>query len=166
MTPEEKLALPYRKCVGVMLLNKDNKVWIGHRLQIKDDAEGKGKWWQMPQGGIDPGEDTVTAAFRELKEETGATSATLIEEAAGWFYYDLPEDMIGIAWKGRYRGQKQRWLALRFTGDDSEIDISGIGHAAEFDKWRWADMDELAGLIVDFKHDLYVKVVEAFRHLR
>ena len=156
--------MPYRPCVGVALFNRAGHVWIGRRHDKAND-EGKGHWWQMPQGGIDKGEDPAAAAMRELKEETGVTSAEMIAEAPGWLTYDLPEHLIGIAWKGRFRGQKQKWFACRFLGEDSEIDISGIGHKAEFDKWRWAALDELPGLIVPFKRDVYVQVVAAFRPL-
>lgn len=156
----------YRPCVGVMLLNGQGQVWVGRRKQVdRHDDEGAGMWWQMPQGGVDRDEDAAAAALRELTEETGVTSAEIIEQAPQAFKYDLPDHLIGIAWKGKYRGQEQRWFALRFTGDDSEVDISGIGHAAEFDEWRWADMDELADLIVPFKRDVYLQVVKAFRHL-
>ncbi len=156
--------ISYRPCVGVALFNREGKVWIGRRHD-KGNDEGKGHWWQMPQGGIDKDEDPADAALRELKEETGVTSAEMIAEALGWLTYDLPEHLIGIAWKGRYRGQKQKWFACRFLGEDSEVDISGIGHKAEFDKWRWAAIDELPGLIVPFKRDVYVQVVAAFRPL-
>lgn len=156
----------YRPCVGVMLLNAQGLVWVGRRMQVdKHDDEGVGHWWQMPQGGVDKGEDGKSAALRELREETGVSSAEVIEEAPTTFKYDLPDELIGVAWKGKYRGQEQRWFALRFTGDEREIDISGIGHAAEFDEWRWANMDELADLIVPFKRDVYKGVVAAFRHL-
>jgi len=156
----------YRPCVGVMLLNCDNLVWVGRRMQDGvADAEGAGKWWQMPQGGIDKGEDGPTAAMRELEEETGVRSADIIEEAPSTYKYDLPDHLIGVAWKGKFRGQEQRWFALRFTGDDGEVDISGVGHKAEFDEWRWVKMDELANLIVPFKREVYTRVVKGFRHL-
>ncbi len=159
--------LPYRPCVGVMLINRAGLVWIGHRIiQPKDDeALGVGMWWQMPQGGIDEGEDLASAALRELGEETGVTSAEIIEESPRWYCYELPPHLIGISWKGRYRGQKQKWFAVRFTGDDVEIDISGVGHKPEFDDWRWARMDELAELIVPFKRKVYDQVITDFRHL-
>ena len=156
--------LPYRACVGVTLLNRQGLVWIGRRRDKPND-EGIGHWWQMPQGGIDEGETPVRAAMRELKEETGVTSAEVIAEAPGWFTYDLPSHLIGISWKGRYRGQKQKWFACRFVGEDAEIDISGIGHKAEFDQWRWAPITDLPDLIVPFKRNVYVEVVQAFRHL-
>ena len=139
--PSEKLG--YRACVGVMLLNRNGLVWIGHRPD-EPDEEGSGQWWQMPQGGIDRGEDPKKAAVRELREETGVTSAEVIAEAPDWYYYDLPPRLIGTSWGGRYRGQKQRWFAFRFLGDDREVDLAPHGHKPEFDRWRWAEMDELA----------------------
>ena len=159
--------LPYRPCVGVMLINRSGLVWIGHRIaqQNDDEAKGIGMWWQMPQGGIDEGEDLAEAAMRELEEETGVSSAEIIEESPRWYTYDLPPHLVGVSWKGRYRGQKQKWFAIRFTGDDAEVDISGIGHKPEFDDWRWAGMDELAALIVPFKRAVYDQVIADFRHL-
>jgi putative (di)nucleoside polyphosphate hydrolase len=154
----------YRPCVGVMLLNKQGLVWIGRRFEKQND-EGTGKWWQMPQGGIDEGEDAGLAALRELQEETNVTSARVIAEAPGWFTYDLPAHLIGISWKGKYRGQKQKWFALEFTGQDSEINLKPPGHKQEFDEWRWAKMDEMLDLIIPFKREVYVDVIAAFRHL-
>jgi putative (di)nucleoside polyphosphate hydrolase len=156
--------LDYRPCVGVMLLNKKGQVWVGRRSDKPND-EGSGQWWQMPQGGVDKREDYRKAAMRELEEETGIKSATILEEAPGWFYYDLPTRLIGRAWGGKYRGQKQRWFALRFDGEDAEINIAPANHKPEFDAWRWASMDELPELIVPFKRDVYLKVIAAFRHL-
>ena len=117
----------------------------------------------MPQGGIDKRETPVDAAFRELEEETSVTSASLIGEVPGWLTYDLPENLLGIALKGKYRGQKQRWFAMRFTGKEREINIQPRrGHKAEFDQWRWEDLDRLPGLIVPFKRKIYENVVTAF----
>ena len=154
----------YRPCVGVMLLNTAGLVWIGRRFDKQND-EGKGHWWQMPQGGIDKGEDVPTAALRELAEETAVTSAEIIAESSRWYNYDLPEHLIGKSWNGKYRGQTQKWLALRFTGTDSEIDLAPPGHKQEFDQWRWARMDELMELIVPFKRQVYEQVLAEFRHL-
>ncbi len=154
----------YRPCVGVMLLNGQGLVWIGRRFD-KQNEEGKGHWWQMPQGGIDEGEDPRGAVLRELAEETAITSADIIAEAPGWYNYDLPEHLIGKSWNGRYRGQTQKWFALRFLGEDSEVNLKAPGHKQEFDQWRWARMDEMLDLIVPFKRPVYEQVVLAFRHL-
>lgn len=165
MNPED---LPYRPCVGVMVLNHEGLVWAGRRLKEGNtEYSGSPLLWQMPQGGIDKGEEPIEAAWRELYEETGIKSASLIEEAPQWLHYDLPKDMLGIGLKGKYRGQKQRWFAFRFEGDESEIQINPppAGHSAEFDQWAWKPMDELPNLIVPFKRDVYLGVVEAFKHL-
>ena len=161
---DSKLITAYRPCVGVMLLNKQGLVWIGRRFQKQND-DGVGHWWQMPQGGIDEGEDTALAATRELEEETAVRSAEIIAEAPGWYNYDLPEHLIGHSWKGKYRGQTQKWFAMRFLGDDSEINLAPPGHKQEFDQWRWAPIDEITDLIVPFKKPVYEQVVKAFRHL-
>jgi putative (di)nucleoside polyphosphate hydrolase len=147
-----------------MLLNKQRHVWIGRRFEKQND-DGVGKWWQMPQGGIDEGEDAGLAAMRELQEETAVTSVRIIAEAPGWFTYDLPAHLIGKSWKGKYRGQKQKWFALEFLGQDSEINLTPPGHKQEFDEWRWAKMDEMIDLIIPFKREVYVDVIAAFRHL-
>jgi putative (di)nucleoside polyphosphate hydrolase len=161
---KSKKELGYRPCVGVMLLNRDGLVWIGRRAD-KPNPEGDGQWWQMPQGGIDKGEDPRETALRELAEETSIRSATIIAEAPEWYRYDLPKQLIGKSWGGRYRGQMQKWFAARFTGDDSEINLTPPGHKPEFDQWRWERMDEILDLVVPFKRAVYEKVIDAFRHL-
>ena len=147
-----------------MLLNQAGLVWIGRRFDKQND-EGKGRWWQMPQGGIDAGEDPKRSAFRELAEETAVTSAEVIAESPGWYSYDLPKQLIGKSWKGKYRGQTQKWFALRFLGEDAEVNLAPQGHKQEFDQWRWAPMDEVVELIVPFKRGVYERVVADFRHL-
>ena len=154
----------YRPCVGVMLLNPQGLVWIGRRFEKQND-DGVGKWWQMPQGGIDEGEDAAKAAARELYEETCVTSAHIIAESPRWYNYDLPSHLIGKSWGGKYRGQKQKWFAMRFDGKDSEINLNPPGHKQEFDQWRWAKMEEMLDLIIPFKREVYVDVIAAFRHL-
>jgi putative (di)nucleoside polyphosphate hydrolase len=119
----------------------------------------------MPQGGIDDGEDPMECARREMAEETSVTSMEFLAEAPRWYNYDLPQHLIGKSWKGRYRGQTQKWFAFRFTGDDSEVNLAPPGHKQEFDEWKWATMDEALSLIVPFKKPVYEQVMQAFRHL-
>lgn len=160
--------LPYRPCVGLMILNKAGLVWVGHRIAEPDsEFAGTTKLWQMPQGGIDKHEAPLKAAYRELYEETGMRSVSLLAEAPDWINYDLPDHLIGIGLKGKYRGQTQRWFAFRFEGDESEIAINPPpgDHDPEFDEWAWKPMHELPGLIVAFKRKVYEDVVAAFRHL-
>jgi putative (di)nucleoside polyphosphate hydrolase len=154
----------YRPCVGIMLLNKESLVWVGRRFEKQND-DGIGKWWQMPQGGIDENEDASVAALRELAEETAVTSATLLAELPQWFTYDLPEHLIGKSWKGKYRGQKQKWFVARFTGPESEINLAPPGHKQEFDQWRWAPMEDLLDLIIPFKREVYAEVVAEVKKL-
>ncbi|MGB6116952.1 MAG: RNA pyrophosphohydrolase [Mesorhizobium sp.] len=165
----DREAMPYRPCVGVMVLNSEGLVWAGRRI-VESDSEmlpGATKLWQMPQGGIDKGEDPLPAATRELYEETGMTSVTLLAESPGWLNYDLPDEVLGIALKGKYRGQTQKWFAFRFDGEESEIAINPPpgGHSAEFDAWAWKPMGEMPDLIVPFKRELYRRIVATFRHL-
>ena len=157
-------SLPYRPCVGVMVLNKRNDVWVGRRVGSPNQGHLSG-FWQMPQGGIDAGETPVAACLRELYEETSIRSATIIAESAQWYPYDLPPELLGQLWGGRYRGQMQRWFAVRFTGDDSEVNIAPPDHEREFAEWRWAPMAGLPDLIVPFKRDVYAKVIAEFQHL-
>lgn len=152
-------ALPYRPAVGILLLNAAGKAFVGQRLDSTLEA------WQLPQGGVDPGEDTTSAALRELEEETGiiAAKVAIIERAARELDYDLPGDLIGKLWKGRYRGQRQTWFAMRFLGTDADVDLA-TPHP-EFRAWKWAEPGELPAMIVPFKRDLYENVLRAFAHL-
>jgi putative (di)nucleoside polyphosphate hydrolase len=159
-------SLPYRPCVGIMVLNRAGQVWIGRRHDAPGEPEGPGAWWQMPQGGIDEGEDPAKAAIRELYEETGIRSVEPIAESPRWYTYDLPPELALKAWGGRYGGQKQKWFALRFVGSEDEIAVTRPpGHQIEFEAWRWADLDELIGLIVPFKRGVYEQVVRDFAPL-
>ena len=161
-TALKQLELPYRPCVGIMLINRSGLVWVGRR-RPKWAGDNSAHIWQMPQGGIDPGEAEEAAALRELEEETGVRSVELLARAPGWFTYDLPDELLGIALKGRYRGQRQKWFAMRFTGSDHEIDIAPRGgHKAEFDDWRWAPAADLPALAVPFKRQVYRDVLAVF----
>ena len=150
--------LPYRLGVGLMLFNPAGQVWVGQRL---DQPAGAG--WQMPQGGIDEGESPEQAALRELAEEIGTDKAEIIAESRNWLTYELPPDLVGVAWKGKYRGQKQKWYALKFLGTDADIDIEA--EHPEFGSWQWADFDRLVELIVPFKRDLYKQITAEFAEL-
>lgn len=155
MRPFEKR--PYRPCVGIMLLNRDGHVFVAQRIDQQVEA------WQMPQGGIDKGEEPAAAALRELAEEIGTDKVEILAEGPDWIPYDLPEALADKVWKGRYRGQTQKWFVMRFTGSDDDIDINT--EHPEFDAWRWATLDDLPRLIVPFKRDVYERVVAMFRHL-
>lgn len=144
----------YRPCVGVMLLNGEGRVFVGERAGPLRDA------WQMPQGGIDPGESPLEAARRELREEVGVGSAELLAESDCWYGYDLPTELIPRWWGGRYRGQSQKWFAFRFTGDDDEIRLDG--EHPEFHRWRWAAPSELLDVIWEFKRPVYQAVLQEF----
>ena len=158
--------LPYRPCVGVVVFNAEGKVFSAKR---KGKDPGLTEFaWQLPQGGVDKGENPKDAAFRELFEETSISSVTLIEEAAEPFFYDLPDELIGVGLKGKYRGQKQNWFAFRFTGTDNEINVlkpADGAHPAEFSDWAWRDLADMPELIVPFKRDVYEQVVAAFSHI-
>jgi putative (di)nucleoside polyphosphate hydrolase len=149
--------LPYRPCAGVMLVNRAGRVFVGQRIDSTLEA------WQMPQGGIDPGEDALTAATRELGEETGVRpdKVELVAEAPDELFYDLPPELVGKVWKGKWRGQRQRWFLFRFLGEDGDVAID-TPHP-EFRSWRWSDPDDLPAMIVPFKKALYEAVLAAFR---
>ncbi|WP_404381261.1 RNA pyrophosphohydrolase [Caenispirillum salinarum] len=149
-TAADKNALPYRKCAGVMLMNDRGEVFVGRRKDTPDA-------WQMPQGGIDKGEDARAAALREMHEEIGTDKGEIVAETEGWLRYDLPDHLIGKVWKGKYRGQEQKWFLVRFTGTDADIDIA-TDHP-EFDAWKWAPVDDLPAMIVEFKRPIYEQLV-------
>jgi putative (di)nucleoside polyphosphate hydrolase len=149
-----------------MLMNAEGSVFVGHRADRTGAPEGAGTWWQMPQGGLDEGEVPEIAARRELAEETGVRSARFIAQTRDWLTYDLPEELLGIAWQGRFRGQKQMWFAARFEGEESEINLGPReGHEQEFDAWRWVTLKELPELVVPFKRQVYRSVIEEFSGL-
>jgi len=149
--------LPYRRCVGIMLLDSAGRVFVARRIDTAEEA------WQMPQGGIDPGETPVQAAWREMEEEIGTRAATLIAESQGWLRYDLPVDLVPHLWRGRFRGQEQKWCVFRFTGTDTDINIT-TAHP-EFHDWKWVEMADLPALIVPFKRPIYEAVVAEFAWL-
>jgi putative (di)nucleoside polyphosphate hydrolase len=160
--PSQK-SLPYRPCAGMMVLNRAGLVFIGRRTDGPEHVDAT-HVWQMPQGGIDEEENPYKAALRELHEETNIRSVRKLGEIAEWLTYDLPSGVAKTAWGGKYRGQKQKWYALRFTGEEKEIDIAhpGGGHKPEFVEWRWVGMRELPDLVVPFKRKTYERVVKEF----
>jgi len=155
-------SLPYRPSVGLMVLNAFGRVFVGKRSDGPEHVDATHAW-QMPQGGIDPGEDPWPAALRELHEETNIRSVEKLGEIDDWLRYDIPREIVGQAWKGKYRGQTQKWFAVRFIGDESEIDIADpAGHEPEFTAWRWERMEKLPALIIPFKRQIYERVVREF----
>lgn len=156
MTPND-----YRPCVGVMLVNSDGKAFVGRRIDNKE-----GDWWQMPQGGVDEGEDLVAAALRELAEETGITpdKVSLIGRLEETIRYDLPEDLMGKLWGGRYRGQEQTWFLARFSGTEDDVNLKAHD-PAEFCEFQWIDPEHLPEMIIPFKKRVYRAVLEGFREL-
>lgn len=159
--------LPYRPCVGAMVLNAQGRAFIGRRIGGPEHVDAV-HVWQMPQGGIDHGEEPYPAVLRELYEETSIRSVEKIGEIEEWLIYDIPRAIAGLAWNGKYRGQTQKWFALRFTGQDSEIDLlhpGGGAHKPEFVEWRWERVENLPGLIIPFKRDVYERVIREFAHL-
>ena len=158
--------LPYRPCTGLMVLNRAGRAFIGRRIDGPEHIDST-HLWQMPQGGIDPGEDPWPAALRELREETNISSVERLGEIAEWLSYDIPRELVGHAWNGKYRGQTQKWYALRFTGSESEIDIAhpAGGHKPEFVEWRWEPIENLPDLVVPFKRRVYERVVKEFMKL-
>jgi putative (di)nucleoside polyphosphate hydrolase len=157
MRPED---LPYRPNVGAVLFNRDGRVFVARRADLPN-AEGPAGGWQLPQGGIDESEDPRVAIFRELGEEIGTEKAEIIGEHPDWLQYDLPPELIGRALGGKYRGQRQRWFALRFTGADSDIRLDLDPHP-EFDAWAWEDLAKLPSLAVGFKRDIYAVLATSF----
>ena len=153
----QNIYLPLRSGVGIVVLNKDNKVFVAKRI------DNQKNFWQMPQGGVDIGEDYLTAAYRELEEETNIKNVSLIKELDGLISYELPKNLLGIIWKGKYRGQKQKWFVVRFLGNDSEIDINT--KYPEFIEWKWVDVESLPDLIVLFKKHIYEQVTMELKKL-
>ena len=149
--------LPYRPCAGIMLLNNKNQVFVAKRIDTTVEA------WQMPQGGIDQGEDPKEAAIRELEEETGITDAQVIAEYEGWLTYDLPNELYGKIWKGNFGGQTMKWYVMRFNGNENEINIE-TAHP-EFSEWKWTEISNLPDMIVPFKKDIYQKLADKFSYL-
>tara|TARA_B100000035_G_scaffold219808_1_gene188656 strand:+ start:824 stop:1300 length:477 start_codon:yes stop_codon:yes gene_type:complete len=149
--------LPLRSGVGIIVLNKDNKIFVGKRI------DNPKNFWQMPQGGVDNGEDFLTAAYRELKEETSISNVKLIKEINGTLTYELPDNLLGIIWKGKYKGQKQKWFLMRYLGEDKDINIKT--DKPEFLEWKWVDIDKITEVVVDFKLHVYKELKEKVKKI-
>jgi len=149
--------LPLRLGVGIVLLNSENKIFVGKRIDNPVNS------WQMPQGGVDKNENLLNAAFRELREETGVKNVKLIKEIDTWLTYDLPKNLLGKLWNGKYRGQRQRWFVMRFIGKDEEVNVKTKN--AEFKEWKWIAVDQLTNVVVDFKLQIYKKISEELNML-
>ena len=149
--------LPLRKGVGIVLVNSENKVFVAKRI------DNPKNFWQMPQGGVDKDEDLLTAAFRELKEETSIEKVELIKEIDGKITYELPDDLLGIIWKGKYRGQEQKWFLMRFKGKDSEINLKTL--RPEFLEWKWVELDKITNTVVNFKLNVYKNIKEKVQEI-
>ncbi len=147
-------SLPYRPCAGIMMINADNKIFVGRRIDMPSEH------WQMPQGGIDKGEDPLTAARRELLEEVGTNKIEVLDSIEDWLTYDLPNHLLGKVWKGKYRGQSQKWYLFRFTGTDHDINIET--EHPEFSEWKWTDPQKLVEEIVPFKKEIYSIIAKRF----
>jgi putative (di)nucleoside polyphosphate hydrolase len=154
---EKNKDLPLRNGVGIVVLNKDNKVFVAKRL------DNHKNFWQMPQGGVDKGEDYLKAAFRELEEETSIKNVDLVKELDGFISYELPENLLGIIWNGKYRGQEQKWFVMKFLGQDSEININT--KYPEFCEWKWIDLENITDLVVDFKLHVYESVKKKVKEI-
>jgi putative (di)nucleoside polyphosphate hydrolase len=158
--------MPYRTCAGVVLFNHQGKVFMGKRAP--DESGEHMQSWQLPQGGIDKNEEPIDGALRELYEETSVSSVSILTAAPNWIKYDLPDALLGVALKGKYRGQQQKWFAMLFEGDEDEINVTAPGggaHPAEFTEWRWVELPEIVDLIVSFKQGAYGEIVDAFKHI-
>ena len=153
----KKVNLPLRNGVGIVVLNRDNKVFVAKRI------DNQKNFWQMPQGGVDKDEDYLTAAYRELEEETSIKNVSLIKELDGLVSYNLPKNLLGIIWKGKYRGQEQKWFVMRFLGQDNEINIQTDN--PEFCKWKWIDLENITDLVVDFKLHVYENVKKKVKEI-
>ena len=153
----QNIDLPLRSGVGIVVLNKKNEVFVAKRI------DNQKNFWQMPQGGVDKGEDYLTAAYRELEEETSIKNVDLIKELDGLISYKLPENLLGVIWKGKYRGQEQKWFVMRFLGQDSEINIKTKN--PEFCEWRWIDLEKITDLVVDFKLHVYENVKKKVKEI-